>query len=55
MLVLIFSTLRQVSVKVLRSPPSGPSLRAGGVIAVIGGRPPVPRLGLFGQLLAGGR
>src|SRR5690242_8020047 len=29
MFVLIFSTLRQVSVKVFRIPPSGPTLRAG--------------------------
>jgi hypothetical protein len=48
MLVLIFSTLRQVSVNVFRSPPSAPILRdgagagaagpelAGTVIAVIG-------------------
>ena len=34
MFVLIFSTLRQVSVKVFRIPPSGLSLRAGAGIVV---------------------
>jgi len=34
MLVLIFSTLRQVSVKVFRIPPSGPIRRAGAGILI---------------------
>src|SRR5260370_1399577 len=44
MLVLIFSTLRQVSVNVFRSPPSGVSLRAGAGIAA---GPPIAVIGCF--------
>ena len=59
MFVLIFSTLRQVSVKVFRIPPSGLTLRAGAgmvaEIAVIGVLPSSSRVPLSSSLWRGGR